>query len=59
LPEKPAELFQPVPIPPLKRGEDARVGLAKTRDALKSANGRIEQGGDWYDQVRERAATGG
>lgn len=51
LPAAPAWLT-PVPAPALKVGMDARVALARTYTALALANGRLEQGRDWYAGVR-------
>jgi hypothetical protein len=46
-----------VAVPPLRLNEDARIPLAKTRDALDEANSRLSEGADWYEGVRERAAN--
>ncbi|MDF2620746.1 MAG: hypothetical protein K0S00_3405 [Xanthobacteraceae bacterium] len=46
----------PVPVPALKVGMDARVALARTYTALALANGRLEQGQEWYAGVRAKVA---
>jgi hypothetical protein len=42
----------PVVVPELQRGSDARAALAKTRNALGEANGRLTNSAGWYDTVR-------
>ncbi|WP_246252040.1 hypothetical protein [Ancylobacter pratisalsi] len=51
LPDAPAWLA-PVPAPALKVGMDARVALARTYTALALANGRLDQGRQWYGEVQ-------
>jgi len=46
--------MQPVAVPRVAKGDDPKVRLAETRDALKQANQRIEGGRAWYEGVRER-----
>ncbi|MCK1721164.1 hypothetical protein [Bradyrhizobium sp. 141] len=48
-----AQIFAPVPDPSAKPNDDARERLARTRDALKQASGRIEAGRAWYGGVRQ------
>jgi hypothetical protein len=49
----------PVKDPLADLGDDARKPLARTRDALKEANGRLTSSREWYDEVRDRAAGEG
>lgn len=53
------ELFQPVPHPRIKAGDDARAKLAETSAALTTANGRIEGARRWYETVRSEASGAG
>ena len=46
-----------VPMPAVRRGDDARLKLAETRAALAKANGRIVGGCRWYDGVRRDYAA--
>jgi hypothetical protein len=48
--------MSPVSGPSVALKDDARARLAQTRDALKQANDRLRQSGEWYDEVRDRAA---
>ena len=48
--------MSPVSGPSLALKDDARARLAETRDALKEANKRLKASGEWYDEVRDRAA---
>jgi len=54
LPPAANPLMQPVAVPRVAKGDDPKVRLAETRDALKQANQRIEGGRAWYEGVRER-----
>lgn len=49
-------LFQPVPHPAVRAGDDARAKLAETSAALTTANKRIEGGRRWYEAIRASAA---
>lgn len=53
----PQPLGEPVAVPELRVGDDARAALADTRAALNRANGRIVAGRQFYDDTR--SATGG
>jgi hypothetical protein len=53
LPEAPAALVQPVAPPALHKGDDPRVRLAQTRQALFLANSRLTAMSGWYESVRE------
>lgn len=49
-------LFQPVPHPAVREGDDARAKLAETAAALTIANQRIAGARRWYETVRSRMA---
>lgn len=49
--------MSPVSDPSAALKNDARERLAVTRDALKEANNRLKASGEWYDEVRDRAAS--
>ncbi|MGM4955707.1 hypothetical protein ACT4MK_10155 [Bradyrhizobium barranii] len=44
--------------PSASLNSDARERLARTRDALKEANERLEQGRAWYEGVRQSYGEG-
>ncbi|WP_456622130.1 MULTISPECIES: hypothetical protein [unclassified Bradyrhizobium] len=44
--------------PSAKLSDDARERMARTRDALKEANRRLEAGRAWYDGVRQSYGEG-
>jgi hypothetical protein len=46
------DLLRKVPVPPVRRGDDARAKLAETRAALAKANGRITGSCEWVDEQR-------
>lgn len=48
--------MSPVSVPSLKLNDSGKARLAQTRDALDEANGRLKESGEWYDNVRARAA---
>ncbi len=48
----------PVPEPEIRRGEDARVALAKAAAAFLQANWHIQACRDWYEGVRKSFAEG-
>ena len=50
----PPRCMAPVAVPPLAEGEDARAALARSRAALKAANGNLECSAKWYKGVRAR-----
>lgn len=52
LPPKPAELFEPVPKPPIRKGDNPKAKLAQTRDVVDELNGKLHAAGGWYDGVR-------
>jgi len=41
----------PVDVPPIAAGDDARLALAKRTAALTTANDRLTQSADWYDNL--------
>lgn len=47
-----------VPTPDIRRGEDARIALAKVAAAFLTANGHIAACRDWYEGVRRSYAEG-
>lgn len=53
LPAAPA-FMAPVPVPPVKVGDDARLAWKKTGAALSAANGQLAQSREWYIGVRGR-----
>lgn len=53
LPPADKRIFAPVGDPSARLRDDARERLARTRDALKEANDRLEAGRAWYDGVRQ------
>ena len=55
LPARPS-FMSPVSLPSVVLKDDGRARLAQTRDALKEANKRLTESGEWYDEVRDRAA---
>ncbi len=59
LPPPAANLMQPVAVPPLHKGDNAKARLAETRDALGEANRRLEGGRAWYQSVRDFFRGGG
>ncbi|MBR0879496.1 hypothetical protein ACVMGC_010258 [Bradyrhizobium barranii subsp. barranii] len=58
LPAVSAQIFAPVRDPSASLNSDARERLARTRDALKEANDRLEQARAWYDGVRQSYSEG-
>lgn len=50
--------MEPVGAPALKLGDDARAKLARTRDALKEADRRLDGSHEWYEKVREDYSMG-
>lgn len=50
------DLFQPVPHPPIRAGDDPREKLAETTAALTTANRRISGARRWYEAIRSGAA---
>jgi hypothetical protein len=52
-------LFEPVPHPTVREGDDARLALARYAAALTTANRRIEGARRWYEGIRESYAKGG
>lgn len=48
----------PVPVPPIKTGDDARSALARSRAALAQANGNLTCSAKWYEKVRVGYSTG-
>jgi hypothetical protein len=57
LPEMPAS-FSPEPVPRLSVGDDARIALARHRNALGRANTRLAGARRWYDDLRQLYRTG-
>ncbi len=53
LPPESSVVLDPVPVPKLKKGQDARIGLAKTGAALGEANTRLIKSRAIYRGVRE------
>lgn len=51
LPEPPA-ICKPVEQPVIKRGENAKVALARVAAAFLSANGHLAACVEWYEGVR-------
>jgi len=51
-------LFQPVPHPPVREGDDARQKLAETTAALTIANRRIVGARAWVEDIRGRLMQG-
>jgi type IV pilus biogenesis protein CpaD/CtpE len=51
LPNAP-ECMNPVPVPNVKAGDDARLALLKTDKALGQANGRLVCSRKWYREVQ-------
>lgn len=49
--------MQPIAVPVLAVGEDARAALADSRGALRDANARLTQARGWYLAVRKRYAA--
>lgn len=47
-------MLPPVAEPAIARGQDARVALGHTRDALRQANGRLVRSRVIYDGVRRQ-----
>jgi hypothetical protein len=52
----PPSCMEPVAVPLVTVGMDARLALAQNRSALLEANGRIACSRDWYGGVREQYA---
>jgi hypothetical protein len=50
--------MQPVPVPSLYKGQDARAALRLTSTALIEANARLSASVGWYENVRETYAAG-
>ncbi len=48
----PPECMNPVPVPNVKAGDDARLALLKTDKALGQANGRLVCSRKWYREVQ-------
>ena len=48
--------MEPVAVPALRLGEDARAALARNRAALAIANGNIACSRQWYKSVQESYA---
>jgi hypothetical protein len=54
----PPEYLRPVPVPPVRPGQDARSALARSSAALGDANGRIVAGREaWVDLQRSYAGA--
>lgn len=53
LPPESSVVLDPVPIPPIAKGQDARVALAQTGSALRQANGRLVKSRIIYRGVRK------
>jgi hypothetical protein len=49
----PPGCMAPVGVPTIKAGDDARSALARSRGALKQANGNLTCSRKWYDGVRK------
>jgi hypothetical protein len=45
--------MQPVQVPPVVAGMDARLAAAQVRGALSKANKNLRDSRTWYDKVRE------
>ena len=56
LPPVPDRLMQPVPLPALQKGQDARAALRLTQTALIEANARLVASAGWYESVRKSYA---
>ncbi|MBN9007227.1 MAG: hypothetical protein J0H40_17655 [Rhizobiales bacterium] len=50
--------MDPVPVPKLYVGQDARAALRLTQSALFTANARLSSSARWYDGVRHSYAVG-
>ncbi|CAM5400683.1 hypothetical protein AFEL58S_02030 [Afipia felis] len=51
-------LAEPVPYPPVSKGQNAKASVARHRAALGQANGRLEATRDCQVAQRERFANG-
>jgi len=52
LPSSPA-CMEPVPVPEIRAGDDARLALARSRATVASANGNLVCSRTWYEGVRK------
>lgn len=52
LPAPPAYM-QPVPVPNVHKGQDARQAVAQARQSLSQANGRLTESRSWYETLRK------
>lgn len=50
--------MRPVPLPPIRPGQDARLVAAENRNAAIAANAGLEQSREWYEGVRESYMRG-
>lgn len=48
--------MEPVKVPQVTTGMDARLALAQNRSALLEANGRLGCSRDWYGGIRKQYA---
>lgn len=48
--------MEPVKVPMVTTGMDARLALAQNRSALLEANGRLSCSSQWYKSVRGQYA---
>jgi hypothetical protein len=48
--------MQPIPLPALQKGQDARAALRLTQTALIEANARLVASAGWYESVRKSYA---
>lgn len=44
--------MNPVAVPRYAVGDNAKVALGRTKQALDKANTRLVKSGEWYDNVR-------
>lgn len=51
---KASACMEPVPMPPLKKGDNAKQKLAEHRLALGKANKNLRCSKEWYEGVRKK-----